>query len=80
MWTSHSMECHHQVKKLCEWEIIYKNHLSAAHIPGNLNTVFLQGILIKSGWYWMDAPIKVFESGIRTFMIQTRNRSTYYQY
>ena len=39
MGTSHLMECHHQVKKLWEWGIIYKNHLSAAHIPGNLNLI-----------------------------------------
>ena len=32
MGTSHSVECHHQA-------IIHKNHLSAAHIPGKLNTV-----------------------------------------
>ena len=39
MSTSHSMECHHQVLKIWEWAIIHKNHLSAAHIPGKLNTV-----------------------------------------
>ena len=39
MGTSHSMECHHEVLKIWEWAIIYKNHLSAAHIPGKLNTV-----------------------------------------
>ena len=40
MGTSNSMECHHEVLKIWEWEIIYKNHLlSAAHIPGKLNTV-----------------------------------------
>ena len=39
METSHSMECHHEVLKIWEWAIIYKNHLSAAHIPGKLNTV-----------------------------------------
>ena len=39
MGTSHSMECHHEVLKIWEWEIIYKNYLSAAHIPGKLNTV-----------------------------------------
>ena len=39
MGTSHSMECHHQVLKIWEWAIIHKNHLSAAHIPGKLNTV-----------------------------------------
>ena len=33
------MECHHEVLKILEWAIIYKNHLSAAHIPGKLNTV-----------------------------------------
>ena len=38
MGTSHSMECHHQVLKIWEWAIIHKNHLSAAHIPGKLNT------------------------------------------
>ena len=39
MGTSHSMECHPEVLKIWEWAIIYKNHLSAAHIPGKLNTV-----------------------------------------
>ena len=39
MGASHSMECHHEVLKIWEWAIIYKNHLSAAHIPGKLNTV-----------------------------------------
>ena len=39
MVTAHSMECHHQVPKIWEWAIIHKNHLSAAHIPGKLNTV-----------------------------------------
>ena len=39
MGTSHSVECHHQVLKIWEWAIIKKNHLSAAHIPGKLNTV-----------------------------------------
>ena len=39
MGTSHSMGCHHEVLKIWEWTIIYKNHLSAAHIPGKLNTV-----------------------------------------
>ena len=39
MGTSHSMECHHQLLKIWEWAIINKNHLSAAHIPGKLNTV-----------------------------------------
>ena len=39
MGTSHSMECHHEVLKIWERAIIYKNHLSAAHIPGKLNTV-----------------------------------------
>ena len=39
MGTLHSMECHHQVLKIWEWAIIHKNHLSAAHIPGKLNTV-----------------------------------------
>ena len=39
MGTSHSMECHHEVLKIWKWSIIYKNHLSAAHIPGKLNTV-----------------------------------------
>ena len=38
MGTSHSMECHHEVLKIWEWAIIYKNHLSAPHIPGKLNT------------------------------------------
>ena len=33
------MECLHQVLKIWEWAIIHKNHLSAAHIPGKLNTV-----------------------------------------
>ena len=37
--TSHSTECHHQVLKIWEWVIIYKNHLSATHIAGKLNTV-----------------------------------------
>ena len=27
------------LSKIWEWAIIYKNHLSAAHIPGKLNTV-----------------------------------------
>ena len=39
MGTSNSMECHHEVPKIWERAIIYKNHLSAAHIPGKLNTV-----------------------------------------
>ena len=39
MGTSQSMECHHEVLKIWEWTIIYKNHLPAAHIPGKLNTV-----------------------------------------
>ena len=38
MGASHSMECHHEVLKIWEWAIIHKNHLSAAHIPGKLNT------------------------------------------
>ena len=38
MGASHSMECHHKVLKISEWAIIHKNHLSAAHIPGKLNT------------------------------------------
>ena len=38
MGTSHSMECHHEVLKIWEWAIIHKNYLSAAHIPGKLNT------------------------------------------
>ena len=38
MGTSHSMECHHEVLKIWERAIIYKNHLSAAHILGKLNT------------------------------------------
>ena len=61
--TSQSMECHHQVLRIC------KNHLSAAHIPGKLNTFADK-----------DTSIKVFESGIKTFMFQTRNRSICYQY
>ena len=40
MGASHSMECHHQVLKTWKWAIIHKNHLSTAHIPGKLNTVF----------------------------------------
>ena len=36
---SHCMECHHHVLKIWKWAIIHKNHLSAAHIPGKLNTV-----------------------------------------
>ena len=39
MGTSHSMECDHQVLRIWERAIIHKNHLSAAHIPGKLNTV-----------------------------------------
>ena len=39
MGTSHSMECHHQVRKIWEWAIRHKNHLSAAHIQGKLNTI-----------------------------------------
>ena len=39
MGTSHSMECHHQVLKIWEWTIIYKNYLSAALILGKLNKV-----------------------------------------
>ena len=39
MGTSHEVECHHQVLKFWEWEIIHKKHLSAAHVPGKLNTV-----------------------------------------
>ena len=39
METSHSMECYHQVLKIWEWAIIYKNRLSAAHILGKLNRV-----------------------------------------
>ena len=39
MGASHSMECHHEVLKICEWAIIYKIHLSAANIPGKRNTV-----------------------------------------
>ena len=59
MGTSHSMECHHKVLKIWEWAIIYKNHLSADHIPGKLNTWLTRNL---------DAPIKFFESSIRTFM------------
>ena len=40
MGASHSMECHHQILKIWKWAIIHKNHLSTAHIPGKLNTVF----------------------------------------
>ena len=36
---SHCMECHHHVLKIWKWAIIHKNHLSAARIPGKLNTV-----------------------------------------
>ena len=39
MGISYSMEFHHEVLKIWEWAIIYKNNLSAAHIPGKLNTV-----------------------------------------
>ena len=39
MGTSHLMECHQQVLKIWEREIINKNHLSVAHIPGQLNTL-----------------------------------------
>ena len=39
MEASHSMESHHQVLKIWKWANIHKNHLSAAHIPGKLNTV-----------------------------------------
>ena len=39
MVTAHSKECHHEVLKIWEWAIIHKNLLSAAHIPGKLNTV-----------------------------------------
>ena len=37
--TSHSIEWHHQVLKICEWAIIHKNHLPAAHIVRKPNTV-----------------------------------------
>ena len=33
------MQCHHKVLKIWQWSIIYKNHLSATHIPGKLNKV-----------------------------------------
>ena len=39
MVTAHAKECHHEVLKTWEWAIIHKNLLSAAHIPGKLNTV-----------------------------------------
>ena len=39
MGISRSMERHHQLPKIWEWEITHKNHLSAACIPGKLNTV-----------------------------------------
>ena len=39
MGSSHSVEYHPEVLKIWEWAIIYKNHLSTAHIPGKLNTV-----------------------------------------
>ena len=39
MRTFYSTECHHQVLKTWQWAIIHENHLSAAHIPGKLNTV-----------------------------------------
>ena len=39
MGISRSMERHHQLLKIWEWEITHKNHLSAACIPGKLNTV-----------------------------------------
>ena len=39
MGTPYSVECHHEVLKTWEWAIIHKNHLSAVHIQGKLNTV-----------------------------------------
>ena len=39
MGISRSMECHHQVLRIWEWAISHKNHFSAAHTPGKLNTV-----------------------------------------
>ena len=36
--TSHSIEWHHQFVKICEWAIIHKNHLPAAHIVRKPNT------------------------------------------
>ena len=39
-----------------------------------------QGISVKSRWYWIDAQIKAFESGVKIFMFQTKSRSICYQY
>ena len=39
MVTAHSKACHYEVLKIWELAIIHKNLLSAAHIPGKLNTV-----------------------------------------
>ena len=39
MGATHSKEFLEQVLKIWEWAIIHKNHLSAALIPGKLNTV-----------------------------------------
>ena len=80
MGTSHLMECHRQVLKLWKWAIIHKNHLSAGHNARKLNAVADKYCRSKSCWYWIDAPIKDFESGIRIFMFQIKSRSICYQY
>ena len=80
MGTSHSIECHHQSLKIWEWAIIHKNHLSAAHIPEKLNTVADKESRSNHVESELDAPTKGFESGIRTFEFQTRNRYIWYQY
>ena len=78
MGASHSMECHHQVLKIWEWAIIHKNHLSAAHILGKLNTV--SDKKSRSNHVDTEWMLQVFKSGIGTFMFRTRNRSICYQY
>ena len=80
MGTSHSMECHYEVLKIWEWVIIDKNHLSAAHIPGKLNTVadkVSRSNHIDTEWMLLS---KFLNLALEHLCFLTRNRSLCYQY
>ena len=84
-----------QSTALTKWEITFTGMSSSSYKNSRVGNYSLESFFSSSHfretkhscwkeswscWYWMDAPIKVFESGIRIFMFQTRNRSICYQY
>ena len=78
MGASHSMECHHQVLGMNSYS--KKLSFSSSHSMETKHSYLLTRNLDQIMMILNRCSNQSFESGIRTFIFQTRDRSIWYQY